>query len=279
MLLKNSPRRLAIFCMISFIALSSCKSQTSGPVNKEGKKTYTHPCGCVLSKEQMIRFCPLDAIEDSVVVCKVGTNNVIGSHRPPMTWTEFILSEYFGGEGMLVSCKTGDTLLPGLRLPVISYKNKQLVVDERLHFDVYDPKDKRWIDYEIPVWRKKVYAIKNELKITADSFIFKPAFQGTEAFAQVSQEYETELKRTNHYMITNTVKRLLSCSMCGDKISEQRLLNTRKDFSDYYNDHPDSEKYLNEYLEFYQAFKANSGKGKQEFYDLTTYLKSINKWK
>lgn len=260
-----------LFTALPTLLLFACNSQekTSAPVAKE----YKHPCGCRLTEKEMITKCPVDAMDDSVLICKVGTNNVIGSGRPPMTWPEYIASEYFGGEGELVDCKTGKPLLTGVKSPIISYKNKQLLVDNRFAFDVYDAKTGEWKNIEIPVWRKRIFAINNELNIAADSFIFKPPFHGAPAFAKVAKEYETEVKRTDHYLITNTVNRLLVCSLCGDKLSEQRLLTIRNDFADYYNDHPDSDSLLNERLAIYQAYKSylDAG-GKREYFDLSGFI-------
>lgn len=258
------------FTTLPALLLFACNSQEKTPTPV---KEYTHPCGCRLSEKEMISKCPIDAIGDSVLICKVGTNNVIGSGRPPMTWPEYIASEYFGGEGELVDCKTGKPLLSGVKSPIISYKNKQLLVDNRLPFDVYDAKTGYWKNIEIPVWRKKVFAVNNELKIAADSFIFKPPFHGAPAFAKIAKEYETEVKRTDHYLISNTVNRLLVCSLCGDKLSEQRLLNIRNDFSDYYNDHPDSDSLLQEKLAIYKAYKSyiDAG-GKREYFDLSGFI-------
>ena len=102
-----------IFAIFSISFLPGCKTPVKDNEENAVDKVYTHPCGCVLTDEQMIMQCPIDAIGDSVIICKVGTNSVIGSNRPPMTWPEFIASEYHGGEGLLVDCKTGKPLLPG----------------------------------------------------------------------------------------------------------------------------------------------------------------------
>jgi hypothetical protein len=98
-------------------------------------------------------------------------------------------------------------------------------------------------------------------------------FHGKEAFAQVSREYEDEVKRTDHYMITRTVNRLMICAICGDKLSEERLLNIRNDFADYYSGHSDSEVYLDESIQLYKAYKTyiDAG-GKREYYDLSKYV-------
>lgn len=220
----------------------------------------------------MITQCPVDAIGDSIIICKVGTNNVAGSGMGPMTWTEYMSSIYTGGEGTLVDCKTGKPLFKQLHTPVISLKNKQLVIDERLGIEVYDAPADKWVNIELPFWRKRVYAMNGELKITADSMVFKPPFHGPKAFASVSKEYEAELKKTDHYMITNTVYRLLTCSMCGDAISKQRLLNIEQDFAGYYKDHDDSKELLDKALVLYHAYDDYLQRGgKRTYFDLNIF--------
>lgn len=236
------------------------------------EKKYTHPCGCVLSEEEMIMKCPIDAIGDSVTVCKVGTNNVIGSNRGPMTWQQYIESEYFGGEGLVVDCKTGKTIFHDLNSPVISYKNKVLIADNRTRIDVFDKRKNRWLNLELPDWRQTVYAVNGELRTTSDSLIFKPPFQEKQAFAAVDSEYIAEQKRSDHYLISRTAIRLMVCAMNGDKVSEERLLSLEKDFAAYYNEHADSKKYLDQYLRLYKAYKDHIGKtGKREYYDLSIF--------
>lgn len=268
-------RFLSVYLLIVFLSCKSReeKASTSQAAKTEASKKYSGPCGCALTDKQMIMLCPIDAIGDSVVICKVGTNDVIGSHRSPMTWPEYIASEYFGGEGKLVSCKTGKDLLSDTRSPVISYRNKKLNVDNRYKFEVYDSRKKSWIDIELPVWRKTVYAVNNELMIAPDSLVFKPVLQGKDAFADVAKEYENETKRSDHYMITRTVYRLLSCALCGDQTSEKRLLSTRNDFSAYYENHPESVVYLDESLKLLAAYKSYIDKGgKRNYYDLSNFV-------
>ena len=255
-------------CFLLFLLTVSCKRKTA--VAEE--KKYTHPCGCVLSKEEMIMKCPIDAIGDSVTVCKVGTNNVIGSGRGPMTWQQYIESEYFGGEGVVVDCKTGKSIFHDLNSPVISYKNKVLIADNRTRIDIFDKRKKVWIDIELPDWRQTVYAVNGELRTTSDSLIFKPPFQGKDAFAAADKEYLEEQKRRDHYLLSRTAIRLMVCAMNGDKVSEERLLALQKDFAEYYNEHPDSKKYLDQYLRLYNAYKEKLNKtGKREYYDLTIF--------
>lgn len=246
----------------------ACKRKAT--VTEERK--YTHPCGCVLSEEEMIMKCPIDAIGDSVTVCKVGTNNVIGSNRGPMTWQQYIESEYFGGEGLVVDCKTGKSIFHDLNSPVLSYKNKVLIADNRTRIDIFDKRKKVWIDIELPDWRQTVYAVNGELRTTSDSLIFKPPFQEKQAFAAVDSEYIAEQKRSDHYLISRTAIRLMVCAMNGDKVSEERLLSLEKDFAAYYNEHADSKKYLDQYLRLYKAYKDHIDKtGKREYYDLTIF--------
>ncbi|MEI2748961.1 MAG: hypothetical protein V9E88_13180 [Ferruginibacter sp.] len=152
----------------------ACKRKAT--VTEERK--YTHPCGCVLSEEEMIMKCPIDAIGDSVTVCKVGTNNVIGSNRGPMTWQQYIESEYFGGEGLVVDCKTGKSIFHDLNSPVLSYKNKVLIADNRTRIDIFDKRKKVWIDIELPDWRQTVYAVNGELENHFRFPDFQTAFPG-----------------------------------------------------------------------------------------------------
>lgn len=267
MINKGFLRRIGYLSIIGL--WMACKSQPQKPV----AKPYKSPCGCVISDEKMIMQCPIDAVGDSVAICKVGTNNVIGSKRPPMTWHEYIESEYFGGEGTVVDCKTGEAVLKDVKSPILSYKNKQLIVDTRYHFEVFDPKKKTWLDLELPVWRKIIYARNNELKTIPDSLIFKPARQGKEAFASVDKEYADETKRSDHYLITRTVYRLMSCAFCGDQLSEKRLLNILNDFADYYSKHPDSKVYYDESIRLYKAYQQYLEKGgKRKYYDLTQFV-------
>jgi hypothetical protein len=226
----------------------------------------------------MIMQCPVDAIGDSVTICKVGTNNVIGSNRPPMTWQQYVESEYFGGEGLLVDCKTGKPLFSQLKSPRLSYKNKQLIVDERFGFDVYDAEKKAWVNIDIPLWRKRVAAEKNELHILPDSLVLQPPYNGKDAIAKVTEEYETEKKQSNHYMVTNTVSRLLSCALCGDTASAAKLLHIENDFPEYYASHEDSKKLLDERIAIFNAYQSYLDKGgKRKFYDLTIFPYFKNK--
>jgi hypothetical protein len=54
--------------------------------DKSKSKSGTGTCECQLSEQDMVRKCPVVADDDSVVICKVGTNDMIGSGRGPMTW-------------------------------------------------------------------------------------------------------------------------------------------------------------------------------------------------
>lgn len=262
---------LFLFTLLLLLSCNRNKKTTE-------EKVYTSPCGCILTKEQMIMQCPVDALGDSVTICKVGTNNVIGSNRPPMTWQQYVESEYFGGEGLLVDCKTGKPLFSNLKSPKISYKNKQLIVDERFGFDVYDAERKEWINIEIPLWRKRVMAVKNELHILPDSLVLKPLFNGKDAVAKVAEEYATEKKQPNHYMVTNTVSRLLACALSGDTASAAKLLHIQHDFPEYYASHEDSQKLLDERIGIFKTYQSYlAGGGKREYYDLTEFPYFKNK--
>ncbi len=262
----------SIFVTTVIVILFSCNSKTKSGEQGVTKK-YSSPCGCVLSDEEMITLCPVDALGDSILICKVGTNSVIGSGRPPMNWTEFIKSEYSGGEGILVNCKTGDTLFPGLYNRVISYRNKSLIVDERIPFDVYDKQKSAWVNIDIPVRRNIVYAFKGEIRISKDSFILKPPFQDKKVFAAISYEYEKEEQSTTHYMISNLPGRLLTCAMNGDTVSANRLMNFQNRFSEYFSQNEVTKKILERNQRLYVAYSDYLAKGgNREYIDLSKFV-------
>lgn len=262
-----------IFAIFISILLFSCSSPSNHSNQEEAKKIYTQPCGCALTEKQMIQYCPVDAVGDSILICKVGTNSVIGSGRPPMTWTEFIQSEYSGGEGMLVNCKTGDTLFPGLYNRVLSYRNKSLYVNERIPFNVYINKRSEWVNIDIPVWQHIVSSVNSEIRISDKTFILKPPYQDKKVFKRVCDEYEQEEKASQHYMISNLPGRLMVCAVNGDTLSASRLINFEKNFSDYFKDHAETKKILDKNLYLYSTYSDYLSKGgKREYIDLTKYV-------
>jgi hypothetical protein len=253
------------------LVFSSCSTKKSTAKEKESDPSKT--CSCLLSDEEMITFCPVDAIGDSVVICKVGTIYVAGSGRDAMTWPEYIASKYKGGEGQVIDCKTGKGLFQYPLSPRLSYKNRQLLVDKRMDFDVYDQAEGNWIEgMELPAWRTTVYAANGIIKVSADSLIFKPPYHGPDAFASAAKEYDAEMKRTDHYLFLRTVNRLLVCALSGDSVSHKRLLTIEKDLADFLSTHPEYKKYLDEKTGLYNAYLSflKSG-GKKEYFDLTIF--------
>lgn len=220
----------------------------------------------------MIDLCPIDAIGDSVTICKVGTNNVIGSGRGPMTWTEFIQSEYFGGEGQLLYCQTGAPVFEAIGEPRLSYKNRQLLADQRMRLGVYDPRKAEWVELDLPTWRKTISAAGGKLRVAPDSLVFRPPLHGKEAFAAVAKEYDAETKRSDHYLVTRTVDRLLVCALSGDTASARKLENIETDFASYYSGHEDSKALLGERMRLYRAYQAYLAKGgRKQYYDLSEF--------
>lgn len=237
------------------------------------KKSGTGICECQMTEKEMIDKCPVVADGDSIIICKVGTNTVIGSGKGPMTWQEFLESEYYGAEGTLIDCKTGEELIPGMRSPIVKYRNKGLIIDKRETFDVYDSVKDEWVlQMKLPVWRVRVNAEKNALHISKDSFIFKPPYHGREAFKSVAAEYESEQKRKDHYLVVRTAKRLMLCAMSGDTLSERRLMTIEKDFAAYFTSHADSKKYLDEVITLFNSYKAYlQNGGRREYFDMSIF--------
>ncbi len=268
--------------LLSVLVLASCNNGNEYVVTATMDTVYH----CNLTTEQMLRACPVDAVGDSVVICKQGTMNVIGSGKGAMTWTDYLASKYSGGEGQVMECKTGKPLFHDLYVsPLLTYKDKKLLVDKRMAFEIYDPVYRKWLDQiELPVWRCIISANRSNLIISADSLIFKPPFQDRSAFASADSTYKTEMNRTDHYLYMRTANRLLACALCGDALSERRLLTLENDFSGYFANNPDSKKYLTEKLAVYTAYKNYlSQGGKRSYFDLSVFpyfynqLKKMNK--
>jgi hypothetical protein len=169
---------------------------------------------------------------------------------------EFIASEYHGGEGQLVNCKTGDELLPGVHDPKLSYRDKMLIVDKRRRFDVFDSVNNEWVmQLDLPVWQQKVYALKSELHLTKDSLIFKPPYHGRKASKSIDEEYRAEQQRSDHYLLNRTANRLMLCALSGDTLSARRLETMRNDFAPYFSAHEDSKKIFDELWLVYTAYR------------------------
>ncbi len=237
---------------------------------------------CNLTNEQMLQACPIDAVGDSIIICKQGTMNVIGSGKGAMTWTEYLASKYSGGEGQVMECKTGKPLLYDFYVsPLLTYKDKKLLVDKRLSFEIYDPVTRQWLDQiELPVWRCIISARRSKLNISTDSLIFKPAFHDRYAFASADSTYKTEMNRTDHYLYMRTTNRLLACALCGDTLSERRLLTLENEFTSYFENSPDSKKYFTEKIAVYKAYKNYlSNGGKRSYFDLSVFPYFYNQMK
>ncbi len=264
------------------LLLASCNSGNNHAKTSKMDTVYH----CNLTSEEMITACPIDAVGDSIVICKQGTMDVMGSGRGAMTWTEYLASKYSGAEGEVMECKTGKPLFHDFYVsPLLTYKDKKLIVDKRVAFEIYDPVSRLWLDQiELPVWRCIISASQSKIKISTDSLIFKPAFHDRYAFASADSTYKTEMNRTDHYLYMQMANRLLACALCGDTLSERRLLSLENEFASYFANNSDSKKYLDEKLAVFKAYKnyLSSG-GKRSYFDLSIFpyfynrMKKINK--
>lgn len=260
---------LALLVCIFF----SCTNNNNNN-NTTGKKKHVSPCGCLLSDEQELNTCPIKAVGDSVVICKIGTNTVLGDGGGTMNWPEYMASKFFGGEGPLVDCETGKPLFNGsYTSPVLTYKGNKIIVDKRLPFEIYDPTSRQWMDQiELPVWRNKITARNGKLIVSPDSLIFRPPFHDRQAFASADSAYKAEMSRTDHYLYLRTVNRLLACALSGDTLSERRLQNFEADIADYFTRHPESRKYLTEKMLVFSTYKDYLKRGgKRTYFDLSIF--------
>jgi hypothetical protein len=250
----------------------SCANNDQNAAAK--KKKQVSPCGCQLTDEQELNTCPVKAVGDSVVICKVGTITVLGSEGGTMAWPEYIASKFSGAEGPLVDCETGKPIFSNVYTsPLLTYKKNQIWVDKRLPFEIYDPATRQWIDQiELPVWRNKITARQGKLIVSPDSLIFRPPFHDRLGYTSADSAYIAEMKRTDHYLYMRTANRLLACALCGDTLSERRLLNFETDLADYFTQHPESRKYLAEKMNVFIAYKEYLKKGgKRTYFDLSIY--------
>ncbi len=111
-----------LLCLFIF----SCTNIDTNTTSK--KKKHVSPCGCQLTDEQELYTCPVKAVGDSVIICKIGTNTVLGSGGGTMTWPEYMSSKFSGGEGPLVDCETGKPLFSGLfTSPLLTYKGNKIM--------------------------------------------------------------------------------------------------------------------------------------------------------
>ncbi|MFY0482151.1 hypothetical protein ACI6PS_06050 [Flavobacterium sp. PLA-1-15] len=229
-------------------------------------------CGCRLTDQEMIEKLPITAIGDSIVVCKVGTNYVAGSGRDAMTWLEYLQSEYHGFEGSIYDCVREASFKQLYDSRILSYRDKKIIIDYRFPIDVYDATSGKWIDLELQTYSQTIYANNGTISYSAPALIFKPPLQPSKAFALTNTEYEKEAARTDHYMISTTMKRLFTCAVNGDEKSRKRFLNLTTDFKAYYDKDDYSLKYYHKYLKLYQDYMNYLQKGgKKTYYDLTVF--------
>lgn len=261
--------------MLKYLTVVLC-TVTLLSCNRKNHETPPKPpknaCGCTLTDEEMITMLPITAKGDSIVVCKVGTNNVIGSGRGPMTWLEYLQSEYNGGEGAIYNCVTNQPFKQKYPSRVLHYRDKKLIIDYRFPMDVYDAYNKTWIDIEIPTYRQTIYAQNNQIKYSETVICFAPPKQKKAAFAAVDEAYQQETQRTDHYMISGLVKKLCMAAINGDKLSQTRFENITKDFEAYYKDHTDSYAIYQQYRQLYDDYQKYVAQGgKVTYYDLTVF--------
>ena len=260
------------FAFFLCLFIFSCANNNQNTDAK--KKKHVSPCGCQLTDEQELYTCPVKAVGDSVIICKIGTNTVLGNGGGTMTWPEYIASKFSGAEGSLVDCETGKPIFSNVYTsPLLTYKKNQLWVDKRLPFEIYDPATRQWLDQiELPVWRNKITARQGKLIVSPDSLIFRPPFHDRLAYASADSAYKAEMNRTDHYLYMRTANRLLACAICGDTLSERRLLNFESDLADYFTQHPESRKYLVEKMDVFKAYREYlQHGGKRTFFDLSIF--------
>ncbi|MBS1511914.1 MAG: hypothetical protein JST86_13790 [Bacteroidetes bacterium] len=262
--------------LLVFTPFYSCHQQSNF---KTDLPADTSACGCKLNTQEMILQCPVKAVGDSVVICKVGTISVAGSKKETMTWPEYMASKYMGAEGSLTNCKTGKQLFNNLMANrILTYRDKQVWVDRRISIDIYEPLTNTWSEnIELPAWRNIVYASKNEIFVKPDTLIFKPPFINPSGFKSADSVYRAQSKQT--FLYSRTVNRLLACALCGDTVSERRLLNLEKDFPAYFSGHAETKLIVDEKINLllsYQLFLKNGGK--RVYFDLSVfpyYLKQM----
>lgn len=261
--------------------LGSC----AGGIPVYNKAAMYTAYGCNLTMEQMLETCPVAAVGDCVIICKPGTIYVAGGPGT-MNWADYMASKYSGAEGPVMECKSGKPIFKDLHVaPLLTYRDDILIVDKQLSFEIFDPETRSWIyGIELPVWRTVISASRGKLFISPDSLIFRPPPLNRLAFASADSTYRIEMNRTDHYMYMRTVDRLLGCALCGDTLSEKRLLKIEKELAGYFANNPDSKKYFNEKMAVFLAYKNYLSKGgKPGYFDLSvfpyfyTQMKKTNK--
>jgi hypothetical protein len=155
---------------------------------------------------------------------------------------------------------------------ILHYKNKQLVLDYRLSMDVYDAHNKTWIDLEIPAYRQIIYAKNNRIFYAPVTVKFDIPKQKKAAFAAADEAYQQEKQRTDHYMISNVVKKLFTAAINGDPVAKTRFENITQDFEAYYKNHEDSYKIYQKYRELYDDYNRYLAQGGSvNYYDLSVF--------
>ncbi|MEL6134959.1 MAG: hypothetical protein AAFR59_16490, partial [Bacteroidota bacterium] len=207
---------------------------------QEQTASYTNACGCHLTEEEMIRKLPILAIGDSIKICKVGTNQVAGSGLGPMTWLEYIQSEYHGGEGQIYNCHTHEYFKPKFRSRILRYADKSLYIDYRLPIDVYDTVNQKWVDLELEAYRQRIYARHDSVIYSEVTVAFDLPFQGPEAFDAALSTYETARSNENAYWLSRAIKQLFAAAINGDSLSHEKFVSIPDTFRTYYETHPSS---------------------------------------
>ena len=275
----NRNRNKIIALIWVTLMMVSCDSDSH---SNDKKFTGTNECGCNLSKEEMIAKLPIFAMGDSIKICKVGTNRVIGSGPEPMTWLEYLQSEYHGGEGQIYNCTINKPFKKKFRSSILKYDDKSLIIYYRFPIDVYDPVNGKWIDLDLETYKQRIYAKNDSIVYSKVEVAFNPPLQTKEAFKVALNEYEVERKKRDHYLISRTVKRLFVSAVNGDRLSIGQFLGIPDEFKSYYDTHPESLEIYKMYKELYVDYTSYlENGGTKEYYDLTIfpYFKSPEKYK
>jgi hypothetical protein len=270
--LRLNPKFLSYLLGVSVLLLA-CNQEKSTQNIKKHKQVYNGPCDCALSEKSMIELCPVDAIGDSVVICKVGTITVIDTMTVSLSWTAYIKSRFHGGEGTLVDCKTGENLLKDDYNIQLSYFDKKLVVDKKRKISVYDGVNRDWSRLDLPAYRQTIYAKNGKLYRSTDSLIFRPAPPDKKAFAQVYAEYQNFIVDKGQYGGMGTmVNKLVSTALSGDKFSISKLVTLKADFADYFDNHPEDAVGIGEDLKLYADYSNYLKGGRRvKYFDLTIF--------
>lgn len=230
------------------------------------------PCHCNMTAEEMAKFCPITALGDSIVVCKTGTIRVAGL-RESASWTEYMRSEYFGGEGKLVYCKSGKAVFNPTFDKILNYNEGAIQVDLRQEFDVYDPINMQWVEkIALPVYRKIIFARNDCIQISTDSLIFKPPFQNEEGIKRAIIAYEEQKARSPQYLTAGVIRKLFAASINGDEEATAIFLRLSSEYADFLKQKTwlreqlsDKEAILRQYNQYLEAG------GEKSYFDLKIF--------